>query len=71
MVSPSMIDSVSCGPQGQFSTTHCISEGAARVAAHRLRSRYAELLRGEISRTVAGPAEMEAELAALRAALTN
>ena len=48
-----------------------MSEGAARVAAHRLRSRYAELLRGEISRTVAGPAEMEAELAALRAALTS
>jgi RNA polymerase sigma factor (sigma-70 family) len=48
-----------------------MSEGAARVAAHRLRSRYTELLRAEISKTLSSPAEVDAELAALRAALTN
>ncbi len=39
-----------------------ISEGAAKVAVHRLRVRYRELLRAEITRTVASPAEIEEEL---------
>jgi DNA-directed RNA polymerase specialized sigma24 family protein len=34
-----------------------ISVGAARVAAHRLRRRYRELLRAEIERTVSGTAQ--------------
>ena len=46
-----------------------LTEGAARVAAHRLRSRYSELLRAQVAETVASPAEVEEELAALRAAL--
>jgi RNA polymerase sigma-70 factor (ECF subfamily) len=33
-----------------------LSDGAVRVAAHRLRRRYRELLRAEIARTVADPA---------------
>ena len=48
-----------------------LSEGAARVAAHRMRVRYTELLRVEISKTLASPAEIDAELNALRAALTS
>jgi RNA polymerase sigma-70 factor (ECF subfamily) len=39
-----------------------LSEGAARVAVHRLRRRYRELFREEIARTVADPAEVDAEL---------
>ncbi len=39
-----------------------LSEGALRVAAHRLRQRYRELLRAEISETVSGPEEAEEEL---------
>lgn len=46
-----------------------ISEGAARIAAHRMRTRYSELLRAEVARTVLAPADVEAELDALRAAL--
>ena len=42
-----------------------LSEGAVKVAAHRLRQRYRELLREEIANTVAGPGEVEA--AALKA----
>ena len=42
-----------------------MTEGALRVATHRLRRRYAELLRAEIGRTLAEPAEIEAELQAL------
>jgi RNA polymerase sigma-70 factor (ECF subfamily) len=38
-----------------------LSEGAVKVAVHRLRVRYRELLRAEITRTVATPAEVEEE----------
>lgn len=41
------------------------SEDAARQAAHRLRRRYRELLRTEVSRTVADPAEVEEEIRGL------
>ena len=46
-----------------------LSEGAVKVAAHRLRGRYRELLRKEIATTVAGPEEVEEELRQLFAAL--
>lgn len=46
-----------------------ISEGAVKVAAHRLRQRYRELLREEIANTVTGPEEVEEELKHLFAAL--
>ena len=39
-----------------------ISEGAVKVAVHRLRQRYREVLRAEIAETVAGPEEVEDEL---------
>ncbi len=39
-----------------------MSEGAIKVAVHRLRQRYGELVRDEIARTVAGPEEAEEEL---------
>ncbi len=38
------------------------SEGALKVAIHRLRKRYRELFRQEIADTVADPAEVESEL---------
>jgi DNA-directed RNA polymerase specialized sigma24 family protein len=46
-----------------------LSEGAVKVAAHRLRQRYRDLLREEIGRTVATPEEIEEEIGALFAAL--
>lgn len=45
------------------------TEGAARVAAHRVRLRYGELLRQEIAATLADPAEIDDEIRALFAAL--
>jgi RNA polymerase sigma-70 factor (ECF subfamily) len=45
------------------------TEGAARVAAHRLRRRYGELLRREIASTLAEPAEVEDEIRQLFASL--
>jgi len=47
------------------------SEGALKVAIHRLRKRYRELFRQEIADTVADPAEVEPELRFLAAALTS
>ena len=39
-----------------------LSEGAARVAAHRLKKRYREILRESIGETVADPSEVEDEI---------
>ena len=46
-----------------------LSEGAVKVAVHRLRQRYRELLHAEIGRTVGAPEEVEEEVRALFAAL--
>jgi RNA polymerase sigma-70 factor (ECF subfamily) len=46
-----------------------LSEAATKMAASRLRRRYRELIREEIARTVADPAEIEDELRSLFAAL--
>lgn len=46
-----------------------ISEGAARVAVHRLRARFRAILREEVSRTVEHPSEVEAELQHLSAGI--
>jgi RNA polymerase sigma factor (sigma-70 family) len=48
-----------------------ISEGAVKVAIHRLRKRYRELFRQEIAETVANPADVAAELRFLAAALSK
>jgi DNA-directed RNA polymerase specialized sigma24 family protein len=47
------------------------SEGAIKVAIHRLRKRYRELVRQEIADTVADPTEVESELRYLAAVLTR
>ncbi|HTB11560.1 MAG TPA: sigma-70 family RNA polymerase sigma factor [Bryobacteraceae bacterium] len=47
------------------------SEGALKVAIHRLRKRYRELFRQEIADTVANPGEIESELRFLAAALST
>ncbi len=49
-------------PTAELAARLRMSEGAVRVAAHRLRQRYRELLRAEIAHTVASPAEVEEEL---------
>lgn len=46
-----------------------ISEGAVKVAAHRLRKRYRELLRSQIADTVADASEIDDEIRDLFAAL--
>jgi RNA polymerase sigma-70 factor (ECF subfamily) len=48
-----------------------MNEGAVKVAVHRLRKRYRELLRAEIAHTVATAAEIEAEIRYLFAILSS
>ena len=47
-----------------------IAEGGVRVAVHRLRRRYRELLRDEVCRTLSNPAQVEEEMKALFSAFT-
>ena len=47
------------------------SEGAVKVAVHRLRQRYRQLLREEIANTVATPAEVDEEMRYLVAILAS
>ena len=46
-----------------------MSEGAVKVAVHRFRERYRELLREEIGRTVAATEDIDGEIRDLFAAL--
>ena len=46
-----------------------ITANAAKVAAHRLRKRYRELLRAEVAQTLADPVEVDDEIRQLFAAL--
>lgn len=58
-------------PYARISRELGLSEGAARVAVHRMRQRYRQLLRDEIAQTVDTPEEIEDELRYLFAALTR
>ncbi len=48
-----------------------MTEGAVRVAVHRLRRRYRELLREEIGQTLSDPAQVEEEMRALFSAFAD
>jgi DNA-directed RNA polymerase specialized sigma24 family protein len=52
-------------PYAQAATAAGMSEGAVRVAVHRLRQRYRQLLRDEIAQTLADPAQADEEMRAL------
>jgi len=48
-----------------------LTEGAIKIALHRLRRRYGDLLRAEIARTVSRPEEVAEEIRCLRQALRS
>jgi len=48
-----------------------MTEGAVKVAVHRMRRRYRDLLKEEIAQTVTGPETLEDELRELLAALSS
>lgn len=58
-------------PVGEAATQLGMTEGSVKVAVHRLRRKLGHLLRGEISRTVENPAEIETELLHLIDALRS
>jgi len=58
-------------PYAELAREMNTSEGALKVAIHRLRKRYRELFRQEIADTVADPAEVESELRFLATVLTR
>jgi RNA polymerase sigma-70 factor (ECF subfamily) len=49
-------------PYAEVAAELGLTEGALKVAVHRLRQRYRELLRIEVAQTVSSPAELEEEL---------
>jgi RNA polymerase sigma-70 factor (ECF subfamily) len=57
------------GPLRQIAQQLGMTEGAAKVAVHRLRQKYRELLRAEIAQTVASEEDVDDELSALVSAL--
>jgi RNA polymerase sigma-70 factor (ECF subfamily) len=59
---PFITDKTDSGDYPAIAARLGMSEVAIRVAVHRLRHRYGEKLRAEIAKTVAGPAEVAAEL---------
>jgi DNA-directed RNA polymerase specialized sigma24 family protein len=58
-----------CGPYSKIATELKMSEAAIKVAVHRLRRRFGELVRAEIERTVADPEDIDDEIRQLFAAL--
>jgi len=59
---PCLVGERSAQPYAQLASTLGMEAGAIKVAVHRLRQRYRELLRAEIANTVAAPGEVEAEM---------
>jgi RNA polymerase sigma-70 factor (ECF subfamily) len=52
-------------PYAQAARTLDLTEGAVRVAVHRLRKRFREVLREEIAQTLADPAQADEEMRVL------
>jgi RNA polymerase sigma-70 factor (ECF subfamily) len=59
------------GAYAEWAASLGLEEGAVRVALHRLRRRFGELLRNEVAQTVAGPEEVEAEIRQIFAAILS
>jgi len=58
-------------PYQEIATKLGMTEGAVKVAVHRLRRRCRQVLREEIAQTVAGPEEVDEELRDLFAAIST
>ncbi len=68
---PGLVGEVNPGLYADGAVELNMSEGAVRVAVHRLRRRFGELLRSEISDTVTTPAEVDEEIRYLFAAIAS
>ena len=68
---PYLTGETSAGDYERLAKTLGMEDGAVKVALHRARRRFGELLRHEIAHTVTGPEEIEAELRQLLAAISS
>jgi RNA polymerase sigma factor (sigma-70 family) len=68
---PTLTGGRSEAPLANIAAELGMSAGAVKMAASRLRKRFGEILREEITRTVADPADVEAEVRALFTALAR
>lgn len=59
---PCLMGSRESQPYAELAAKLKMTEGAVKVAVHRLRARYRELLREEIAKTVSSPSEVDEEL---------
>jgi RNA polymerase sigma-70 factor (ECF subfamily) len=62
VLKPSLTGRRETQPYAALAAILNMSEGAVRVAVHRLRERYRERLKAEVARTVGSPADVEDEL---------
>jgi RNA polymerase sigma-70 factor (ECF subfamily) len=68
---PCLIGARASAPYAEIAARLAMSEGAVKVAVHRLRQRYRTLLREEIAQTVTGPEEVDEELRHLQSVLAG
>lgn len=68
---PWLTGDTTAAPQAEVARALGTSEGAVKVAVHRLRRRFRELVKAEITQTLVDPSQVEDELACLRAALAG
>jgi RNA polymerase sigma-70 factor (ECF subfamily) len=68
-VKPLLSGDSAAGTYAEMGRSLNMTEGALKVAVHRLRQRYGELVRSEIAQTVADPKEVDQELHYLLAVL--
>ena len=61
-LSPALLGDIQAPSYAEIASDLGMTEGAVKVAAHRLRGRYRDLLREEIARTVADPSEIDDEI---------
>ena len=59
---PWLLGEIDCVSQAVAASRLGMTEGAAKVAIHRLRRRFRELVKGEIARTVGDAAQVQEEL---------
>ncbi len=68
---PALTGEVGAGAFAQWAAELGMSEGAVKVALHRLRRRFGEVLRSEIAHTVSSPEEIDDEIRQLFAAIAR
>ncbi|HZQ48182.1 MAG TPA: sigma-70 family RNA polymerase sigma factor [Verrucomicrobiae bacterium] len=68
---PCLLGERTAQPYATLAAKLALTEGSVKVAVHRLRQRYRQLLRNEIANTVAQPEEIEEEMRHLFAILAR